>query len=155
MERTNITSVTLATAFFYLYRLKLMHPRCKGSDGSGHRLFLSAIIIAAKYMYDDTFDNTSWATVSSGIFKLEQVNNMEREMLGFLNFQLFIHSEEWLEFYGALKGKIEQLLSLKKVPQHGYATRANVARSNDFLHRYEHEPKYPAYYYQEQITNRP
>jgi hypothetical protein len=105
-------------------------------------------------MYDDTFDNTSWATVSSGLFKLEQVNNMEREMLGFLDFQLFIHSEEWLEFYEALKNKIEHFMSLKNVPHHGYATRANVARANDFLQNQEREPKYQSYYYPNQITNR-
>jgi hypothetical protein len=84
-----------------------MHPRCKGSQGSGHRLFLAATILAAKYMYDDTFDNTAWATVSSGLFDLEQVNHMERELLGFLDFSLFIQSQEWIQFYDLLHLSIQ------------------------------------------------
>jgi hypothetical protein len=98
MNRTRLNTCTLTTAFLYLNRLKQYHPRCKGSAGSGYRLFLAAIILAAKYMYDDTFDNTAWATVSSGLFPLEEVNHMEREMLSFLDFQLFIKESEWVNF---------------------------------------------------------
>ena len=98
MNRTRINTCTLTAAFFYLNRLKQLHPKCKGSPGSGYKLFLAAIILAAKYMYDDTFDNTAWATVSSGLFPLMDVNHMEREMLSFLDFQLFITDSEWLAF---------------------------------------------------------
>lgn len=98
INRTRINTCTLVAAFFYLDRLKQIHPRCKGSPGSGHRLFLAAIVLAAKYLYDDTFDNTAWATVSSGLFELEQVNHMEREMLSFLDFKLFIKAHEWYHF---------------------------------------------------------
>lgn len=98
INRTRINTCTLVAAYFYLNRLKLLHPRCKGSPGSGHRLFLAAIVLAAKYLYDDTFDNTAWATVSSGLFELEQVNHMEREMLSFLDFKLFIKTQEWYQF---------------------------------------------------------
>jgi hypothetical protein len=102
MNRTKITTNTLVTSFFYLYRLKQFHPRCQGSQGSGHRLFMAATILASKYMCDDTFDNTAWATVSSGIFKLDEINSMEKEFLEILNFNLFIRSEEWLQFYESL-----------------------------------------------------
>ncbi|KAI8911032.1 hypothetical protein EDD86DRAFT_265302, partial [Gorgonomyces haynaldii] len=90
LTRTRISSSTLVTAFLYLDRLKRLHPKCKGSPGSGYRLLLSAIMLAAKFMYDDTFDNTAWATVSCGMFELLQVNHMERELLLFLDFKLFI-----------------------------------------------------------------
>lgn len=122
MARTRITTSTLITAFFYLERLKLFHPKCKGSSGSGHRLFLAAIILAAKYMYDDTFDNTAWATVSSGLFDLEQVNHMEREMLNFLEFKLFIRSFEWIQFNERLNACIrkEQQSIITQTNSHYY-----------------------------------
>jgi hypothetical protein len=108
------------------------------------------MILAAKYMYDDTFDNTSWATVSSGLFKLEQVNNMEREMLGFLDFNLFILSEEWLGFYDMLRVKLEdfKLMIEYRIPSHGYATRANTARNKVTTYWTEGDSKYQSYYYQ-------
>jgi hypothetical protein len=68
---------------------------------------LAATILAAKYMYDDTFDNTAWATVSSGLFDLDQVNHMERELLGFLDFGLFIQPQDWLQFYENLHLSIQ------------------------------------------------
>lgn len=117
MNRTRISTHALVTAYFYLKRLKRMHPRCKGSRGSGHRLFLAATILAAKYMYDDTFDNTAWATVSSGLFDLEHVNHMERELLQFLDFKLFILSEEWCQFYEALHNHIYPVSSTLNMAQ--------------------------------------
>lgn len=106
MARTRISTNTIVTAFMYLDRLKRKHPRCKGSPGSGHRLVLSAIMLAAKYMYDDTFDNVAWATVSSGLFHLSHVNHMEMELLHFLNFELFIHIDDWYCFYANLERRI-------------------------------------------------
>jgi Cyclin, N-terminal domain len=129
MNRTRLKTCTLTTAFLYLNRLKQHHPRCKGSAGSGYRLFLAAIILAAKYMYDDTFDNTAWATVSSGLFPLEEVNHMEREMLSFLDFQLFIKDSEWVNFSENLL--LDMTSSYKEQPQQSYLTPMS---SSDELH---------------------
>ncbi|KAH9276706.1 hypothetical protein BASA83_000839 [Batrachochytrium salamandrivorans] len=108
MIRTRLSGNTLMTAFLYLDRLKKNHPRCKGSPGSAHRLILSAVILAAKYLYDDTFDNTAWATVSSGLFYLGQVNHMEMEMLQFLDFKLYVSSAYWQSFYATIDKDIEE-----------------------------------------------
>lgn len=102
MQRTRINTICLTTAFFYLNRLKRMQPRCKGSPGSGHCLFLVAIMIACKYLHDDTFDNSAWATVSCGLLTLEQINLMEKDVLGLLKFNLFIKHDEWHKFTQAL-----------------------------------------------------
>ncbi|EGF84129.1 hypothetical protein BATDEDRAFT_85420 [Batrachochytrium dendrobatidis JAM81] len=108
ISRTRLSSSTLVTAFLYLERLKTCHPKCKGSPGSAHRLILSAIMLAAKFLYDDTFDNTAWATVSSGIFSLEQVNHMEMEMLYFLDYNMYVSLEMWNAFYTRLETGMEQ-----------------------------------------------
>ena len=54
LNRTKITTNTMVTAFYYLFRLKKFHPQCRGSTGSGHRLMLAATVLASKYLYDDT-----------------------------------------------------------------------------------------------------
>jgi hypothetical protein len=51
MTRTRINTATLIIAFLYLERLKRMHPKCRGSQGSSFRLLMSAIILASKYSY--------------------------------------------------------------------------------------------------------
>ncbi|KAI8928660.1 hypothetical protein BC831DRAFT_548208 [Entophlyctis helioformis] len=106
MSRTRISVSTLVTAFLYLTRLKSMHPKCKGNEGSAHRLTLAAIVIAAKFIYDDTFDNTAWAAVSSGIFRLEEINNMEMEILHFMGYILFVTDDNYQTFYAAVDREI-------------------------------------------------
>ena len=143
MNRTRINTCTLAAAFLYLERLKQLHPRCKGSPGSGHRLMLAAIVLAAKYMYDDTFDNTAWATVSSGLFELEQVNHMEREMLSFLDYKLFIKTQEWYHFTDRLWMDMNEGISFSPnapnlpspsltLPNRSQNSSASFSRQNSF-----------------------
>lgn len=85
ITRTRINTQTVIMAFLYLDRLKFMHPKCKGSTGSCFRLMMASLILASKYSYvenanflsqDDTYDNTAWATVSSGLFELNQINHV-------------------------------------------------------------------------------
>lgn len=98
ISRTKISMTTLVVALYYLRKLKLKHPVCKGSPGSSHRLILAAIVIASKYLYDDTFDNKAWASVSSGYFKTTEVNKMECELLYYLDYSLYVGVKEWGEF---------------------------------------------------------
>lgn len=96
LYRTRVSIMTLVLALHFLRRLKQLHPVCKGSYGSGHRLILASVITASKYLYDDTYDNRAWAQVSCGLFKIEEVNQMEAEFLRFLDYRLYIRENEWL-----------------------------------------------------------
>jgi hypothetical protein len=62
---------------------------------------------------DDTYDNTAWATVSSGLFQLQQINHvsdcltkMEIELLFFLNFELYIRVADYNEFCLSLDNRL-------------------------------------------------
>lgn len=98
MNRTRSSNTVLITSFLYLKRLKIKHPHSVGSAGCGHRMFLSSLLLASKYLYDDTYDNTAWAQVSSGLFDVVQINHMERELLSYLNYELYIQPEDWHRF---------------------------------------------------------
>ena len=66
LHRTRLNiSVTFA-ALYLLQRLKARFPTAKGS--SGHRLFISAFMIAFKIICDDTYSNKSWCIVGQGMF---------------------------------------------------------------------------------------
>jgi hypothetical protein len=68
-----------------LQRLKARVP--ENGPLSGHRLFISALMIAAKAIYDDTYSNRSWGIVTRGMFSLKDVNTMEREMCDYLKWE--------------------------------------------------------------------
>ncbi|KAK0454655.1 uncharacterized protein ARMOST_01090 [Armillaria ostoyae] len=80
-------SVTFA-ALILLQRLKARFPTARGS--SGHRLFLSAFMIASKIICDDTYSNKSWTIVGQGMFNLREINQMEREMCLYLDWELTV-----------------------------------------------------------------
>ncbi|KAK9729406.1 hypothetical protein K7432_000285 [Basidiobolus ranarum] len=104
----NTSHSTILVALMYLIRLKQRHPGCRGTYGSGHRLLLAAIIVATKYLYDDAYYNKTWALVSNGMFGIEEINQMEFELLYFLNFKLHITSEQWKDFVHLMDKKVSR-----------------------------------------------
>ncbi|OCH86080.1 hypothetical protein OBBRIDRAFT_738657 [Obba rivulosa] len=96
LHRTRLhPSVTFA-ALYLLQRLKARFPAARGS--SGHRLFISAFMIASKVICDDTYSNKSWSIVGQGMFALREINQMEREMCSYLEWQLNIEPSALKEF---------------------------------------------------------
>jgi hypothetical protein len=49
-------------------------------------------MIASKVVCDDTYSNQSWAIVAQKMFSLKEVNQMEREMCGYLEWNLVSRS---------------------------------------------------------------
>ena len=108
IQSTKISGSTIITALVLINRLKVLNPSCKGSGSSGHRLLLASILIASKTMSDDTFDNKSWAKASDGFFDLDQVNQMEKEFLKYLDYRVFVSPGEWTSFARTI-GNFESL----------------------------------------------
>jgi hypothetical protein len=55
-------------------------------------------MIASKVVCDDTYSNKSWAVVGQGMFQLKEINQMEREMCGYLEWHLNIDYQELEQF---------------------------------------------------------
>lgn len=51
-------------------------------------------MLASKVVCDDTYSNKSWAVVGQGMFALREINQMEREMCGYLEWQLNVPRED-------------------------------------------------------------
>lgn len=100
LHRTRLPDVITFQALFLLRRLKSRFPAARGS--SGHRLFISALMLASKSSCDDTYSNKSWTIVSQGLFTLREVNQMERELFGYLGFKVNVELEELTIFRALL-----------------------------------------------------
>ncbi|KAF7321529.1 Alternative cyclin Pcl12 [Mycena kentingensis (nom. inval.)] len=88
LHRTKLHSAVTYAALVLLQRLKARFPTARGS--SGHRLFISAFMIASKVICDDTYSNKSWSIVAQGMFSLREINQMEREMCNYLDWELTV-----------------------------------------------------------------
>ncbi|KAF5331853.1 hypothetical protein D9611_008877 [Ephemerocybe angulata] len=100
LYRTQLHSSTVYFALGLIHRLKARLPTIRGT--SGHRLFIAAIMIAAKYMYDETYSNKSWAIVARDYFSLREINQMEREMCKFLEWDMVISAARLAAFEKAV-----------------------------------------------------
>jgi hypothetical protein len=53
-------------------------------------LFISAFMISSKVICNDTYLHKSWGIVGQGMFQLREVNQMEREMCQYLDWELSV-----------------------------------------------------------------
>ncbi|KZP29093.1 hypothetical protein FIBSPDRAFT_992030, partial [Athelia psychrophila] len=63
-HRTKLHAAVTFAALVLLQRLKARFPTARGS--SGHRLFISAFMLASKVICDDTYSNKSWGDCRAG-----------------------------------------------------------------------------------------
>ena len=101
LHRTKLHQSVMFAALILLQRLKARFPSARGS--SGHRLFISAFMISSKVMCDDTYSNKSWSVVAQGMFNLREINQMEREMCNYLEWELTAANPMLSTFEAAVK----------------------------------------------------
>jgi hypothetical protein len=114
LHRTRLHQSVTFAALYLLQRLKQRFPAARGS--SGHRLFLSAFMIASKVICDDTYSNKSWCIVGQGMFALREVNQMEREMCAYLDWELNVDPDCLREFERAVRGNFTGPGPYKPIP---------------------------------------
>ena len=94
-QKSNVHTSTLMCVTIYLDRLRQRLPRvAKGMACTCHRVFLAALILAAKYLNDSSPKNKHWARYTLGLFSLAEVNLMEKQMLYLLDWDLRITTDQ-------------------------------------------------------------
>jgi len=84
----------------YLERLKLRYAKVCLNSNNFQRLFLVAVMVAAKYLDDVYYSNKHWAEVAG--ISTKELNALELEMLFRLNFDMSISRDEYDAFHAQL-----------------------------------------------------
>ncbi|KAI9273193.1 cyclin-domain-containing protein, partial [Helicostylum pulchrum] len=93
LSATQLSESVILLSLKYIAMLLQNNPSIQGADGSEYRLFTVALMLANKFLDDNTFTNKTWSEVSG--MKVTDLNIMELEFLDVLRFKLFIRNDEY------------------------------------------------------------
>ncbi|KIY43768.1 hypothetical protein FISHEDRAFT_11170, partial [Fistulina hepatica ATCC 64428] len=88
VDRSHVSINVILGALVYIVRSKA-HLRIRVIDWAHERVFLGALVVAAKYLNDSSPKNAYWAWYT-GVFTKRDVGLVEREFLDVLDFDLKI-----------------------------------------------------------------
>ncbi|POS82855.1 hypothetical protein EPUL_006687, partial [Erysiphe pulchra] len=99
VRRSNVQVPTLMATLVYLERIRFrIAPISKDDACTLHRVFLATLILSSKYHNDSSPRNRNWANFSNIYpdcgFNLREVNFMEIQILGLLNWNLRVSNKD-------------------------------------------------------------
>ncbi|VEU22323.1 DEKNAAC103528 [Brettanomyces naardenensis] len=110
---TNVYTGTLMSTIVYMNRLKCRLPKdAQGMACTRHRIFLACLIIASKYFNDCSPKNKHWSKYTDGLFRKEDVNLMERQLLMLMDWDVRIETFElttvWKRFLDPIRSDMKK-----------------------------------------------
>ncbi|KAI8049445.1 cyclin-domain-containing protein [Gilbertella persicaria] len=93
LTATQLKESAVYLSLKYIAILLQSNPSIEGAEGSEYRLFIVALMLANKFLDDNTFTNKTWSDVSG--MKVHDLNIMEAEFLEALDYNLFVRQHEY------------------------------------------------------------
>lgn len=149
LSSTRLPSSTIMLGLFYLSsRMKHIAERGQSTSSSGtvYRMLTTSLLLGSKFLDDNTFQNRSWAEVSS--IPVHELNMMELQWLTDFNWEIhgMMYDDKegfflWVEHWHAYEEKA-QLAKVKEM-QKLAPIETNIRRSHSVHHQPLMSPEGP------------
>ncbi|KHE79721.1 hypothetical protein GE21DRAFT_3930 [Neurospora crassa] len=96
LSTTQVTQNVILLSLLYIHRLKVLNPKMHGLPGSEYRLLTVALMLANKFLDDNTYTNKTWSEVSQ--LSVNEIHVMEVEFLGNMRYSLLVTEKQWEEW---------------------------------------------------------
>ncbi|KAI8096157.1 cyclin-like protein [Halteromyces radiatus] len=98
-EKCNVQPVHLIMALMYVQRFRNSLPSgYKAEPEAAHRIFVASLLVASKYSEDHCLSTKQVVRATGDVWSIKEITRMELALLRFLQWNLFIHPEEMVEF---------------------------------------------------------
>ncbi|KAH0589992.1 hypothetical protein H2248_000174 [Termitomyces sp. 'cryptogamus'] len=104
LETTQVSQSVIVLALHYIYRLKDRNRFTPAQPGSEFRIAVAALMMANKFLDDNTYTNKTWSDVSG--IELAEINRMEKEFLAGVDFNLYVDQPTYESWLNLLKGLV-------------------------------------------------
>lgn len=120
VQRSQATIVMIMVALIYVERMKERLPkRAVGDYDTPHRLFFVGLMLASKFLNDQSYTNRAWSKVCNYLFRVDELNTMERDFLELIQFDLYLDHETFSEFVASRFRAYDRRLSAELAGLHG------------------------------------
>lgn len=104
LETTQVSQSVIVLSLHYIYRLKDRNRTTPAQSGSEFRIAVAALMMANKYLDDNTYTNKTWSEVSG--IDLSEIAKMEREFLVGVDNSLYVDQSTYESWLHLLKGLV-------------------------------------------------
>lgn len=102
IRHTQLPLTAVSLALFYILRLKKLSPRpIVGNPNSEYQVFSVALMLANKFLDDNTYTNKTWADVTH--LPLREISTMEVEFLANMRYSLVVTASDWENWQNQLR----------------------------------------------------
>src|ERR1043165_5192164 len=96
ISATQVSNSVILLSLLYIHRMKINNPAIKGQNGSEYRTFTVALMLANKFLDDNTYTNKTWSEVTN--IPVSEINTMEMEFLSSLDYELYVSEQQYFEW---------------------------------------------------------
>ncbi|KAF8637773.1 hypothetical protein AX17_002582 [Amanita inopinata Kibby_2008] len=104
LETTQVSQSVIVLSLHYIYRLREKNRFTPAQSGSEFRIAVAGLMMANKFLDDNTYTNKTWSEVSG--IDLAEINRMEREFLLGVDFNLYVDKSTYESWLNLLKGLV-------------------------------------------------